>query len=1256
MVTCGSETAYSNTVSIQVGTPVNYQNYIKTRTMMLGGITSAAAADALTSLTDVHQSTDYFDGLGRLSETVTKQGSLVSGSTPTDLVTLIQYDIVGRETQKFLPYVSGSTDGSYKVNPLIEQTSFNSNQFSGENYYYGLTNYEPSSLDRIISTSAPGNSWVGNNRSVKTIYASNSVIDAVREWFVVNNSNIGNFGNYNASVIYPTGSLYKIITTDEQDHQVIEFKEFDGKTVLKKVQNTATADDGSGSGHNGWLCTYYIYDDMGNLRCVVQPMGVQALINNNWSFTSDILNEQCFRYEYDARNRMIMKQVPGAAFVYMIYDGADRLVMTQDGNMRNNNNSWMATVYDILDRPIQTGILSDGSIFSANYNGAYGSTAYPSTANNFEALTEIHYDNYNNLSTAAPSLSASFLPNWNSQFSTVGSTFPYPEMPIQSSVNTTQGLPTWSRKEIKQTGVSNTYLYSVMIYDDKGRVIQTQSQNVANGLDIATIQYSWTGLLLTTVQQQNVSTSHSQTTVLVTQVTYDALGRPIQTQKKVQNTLVNNNSMTDFVITSSLKYDALGHLQYKDLGNTRPNGTYTGMPLESQQFDYNVRGWLLGMNRQYVWNQTYTNANVSQDATTISGESYTGNNGSPNYFGYDLGYDKTTSNASTLSQVFNNAQYNGNISGMVWKSANDIRLRKYDYTYDAVNRLTAANFTQYTGSSFNATAGMNFSVSNLTYDLNGNILTMTQMGMNPALPTPSSPIVLDQLTYNYQANSNKLQQVIDNGNNSSSSTMGDFKYAPGVSSKSTGGTDYTYEINGNGNVLSDANKQITNISYNYLNLPSLITTAKGSIIYGYDASGIKLRKIVNDNSAGTTTTMYVNGFVYVNDVLQFMLQEEGRIRVNTAGNGYVFDYYLKDYLGNVRMVVTDDNVLSNSILEVTHYYPFGLTMKGISSQAAGSLENKYKYNGKEQQHQEFSDGSGLEWYDYGARFYDNQIGRWTRVDNKAELYQNISPYAYAANQPTNAIDADGNLIVFINGNNYDGTGGTSAYWGKFERVDLGTRWTKDGLGRWREEHFSGIRQTYAFDEAIQQHFNDFAPPIYRDGSLGGDAPLHGNLSLDNRIEAGHEQGEKDAGIIIRGLARTGGVITESLKIVAHSMGAAYAKGYIRAIIEYAKAHPEEAKGLSITEYDFAAFQQNKLSAIPGVPLFQYDNEGDPVVDGFIGKLNGSHHAKEKGREENGSNDNVNPNGGHNILDFISIIQSLPEGTYKFINGQFVKQN
>jgi len=867
---------------------------------------------------DVRQTAGYFDGLGRPIQTVSKLGSLETATgNNVDLVTATDYDSLGREVYKYLPFVSTATDGTqnnglFKLNPFQQQAAFYDNAYAsspikgqGETFFYDKVSFEPSPLNRVQETFAPGNSWSGtadltpesSRHSVKMKYYLNTVTDSVRIWNVTNNATIGQFGTYASTGTYAAGLLFKNIAVDEQGNQVIEFKDKDGKVLLKKVQlSTAPgiADDGTGRGYTGWLSTYYIYDDLNQLRCVIQPRGIELVAATAWALTDPtILAEQCFRYEYDDRNHIIVKKVPGAGEVYMVYDAKDRLVLMQDANMRTGTVKWMYTQYDVLNRPIVTGLWNDASSFTTHYNGAYNSSSYPTLTGTTEELTRTFYDNYDWRASWGSPLTNTYNNTHNTYFQTSSNTtWPYPQANVQSTQIT--GLATGTR--IKVLGTASTYLFTVNIYDAKGRLIQVQTQNNTGGTDIATTQYSWAGQPLIVVLKQEKAGTNAQTTVLVTQLTYDDLGRAIKTEKKLSNTQYNSNAMSAYVSIAENQYNAIGQLKTKKLAPAYNSNA----GIETLNYDYNIRGWLLGENRDYV-----------NDINTT------------NYFGFDLGYDKNGSLGTYIPQ------YNGNISGTIWKSKGDNQKRKYDFIYDAVNRLTGAGFNQYVSGSgtsavFDKSAGVDFSVANLSYDANGNIMTMNQNGLK--LNT-SSPI--DQLSYNYQTNSNKLQQVTDAANDNTS-TLGDFKYDPA----GKGATDYSYDANGN--LTLDNNKNISSITYNYLNLPSVITvTGKGSITYTYDASGNKLQKTTIDNTvvpSKTTITSYIAGFVYQNDTLQFMSHEEGRIRRKIDGS-FAYDYFLKDHLGNVRMVLTDE--------VSTNYYP-AATLEGTYDASSNSMVNYEK--------------------------------------------------------------------------------------------------------------------------------------------------------------------------------------------------------------------------------------------------------------------------------------------------------------------------
>ncbi|WP_236264210.1 RHS repeat domain-containing protein [Dysgonomonas sp. Marseille-P4677] len=158
---------------------------------------------------------------------------------------------------------------------------------------------------------------------------------------------------------------------------------------------------------------------------------------------------------------------------------------------------------------------------------------------------------------------------------------------------------------------------------------------------------------------------------------------------------------------------------------------------------------------------------------------------------------------------------------------------------------------------------------------------------------------------------------------------------------------------------------------------------------------------VNDGLADYKNTDYVGNIIYETVKIESSITNKTRILVDGGyiENG-VYHYYLADHLGSNRVVIN----ASGTITQRNHYYPFGTA---FAEKYDGGKNQKYKYNGKE-----LDDMHQLNLYDYSARYYESAVGRFTSVDPLAEKYYSISPYAYVANNPINAVDPRGDSIWF----------------------------------------------------------------------------------------------------------------------------------------------------------------------------------------------------------------------------------------------------
>lgn len=935
-------------------------NYIYTRLYLEPSETSDDKKKQIQSVT-------YFDGLGKPKQSI----AIKASATGKDLVTTITYDEYGREVNFWLPTPMISLNGGIHSGVEADAIDFydDSNPFSHKEF-------ENSSLNRISQEIQVGQDW--SSKPIKFDYETNlndGVINfnTSRTLFSNNSSKSNLIKNSN----YPDATLYKNKITDEDGNVSVEFK--NGQEQIILVRKYVGNDE---------IDTYYVYNEFDQLAFVLSPLASEAFKNSDVTIfntdTDTVLNELCFQYRYDRKNRLVEKKLPGKGWEFTVYDKADRPILTQDALMRDLNH-WLFTKYDQFGRVIYTGIISaDLTRFSLQeeiknlvitesrddengflQNGMTINYTRNYYINIFKIYSVNYYDTYP-VGTIFPADNKIHTTPILEDNDTVG------EMRSTKSLSTASFV-----KNIEDDNWTKNYMF----YDKKGRLIGNHSVNHLGGYNKIEKILNFNGL------PKQIFTYHSRLNTQKPYVTIKESFEYNQFNNALEKHYHEVEGKTGEELLAHNQYNEIGKLIKKQVGNNIQEIDYT----------YNIRGWMTTVN----------------NPTTLGTK----------LFAYEIRYNNPKNTAIAP------ARFNGNIAEVDWISSSGV-LKRYGYQYDNVNRLLAGIYQEAN------TAPATITHDNdeiITYDLNGNIKTLNRFTKGRV-----SAIMIDKLVYTYENNnqSNRLENIQDNPG-----------ATPNASGYPGGGQTITYDANGNMQTMPDKGI-VNNITYNFLNLPTLITQRGNTSAFLYRADGVKLRKtytFFNNLGATLIKTEYLDGFQYSTpntEPIRSALQEQDYSTMSSAKAGneeaflsfndrviapgnppvvnlilsfvptsegfydyenlrYIYQY--KDHLGNVRVSYVKDGT-SLKVMDTNEYYPFGMSfIKGdLFSDSVYdplAIPYNYKYQGQEIQETGF--------YSFKWRNYMPDVGRFFNVDPLAEKYDEYTPYQFSSNQPVHGREIEG---------------------------------------------------------------------------------------------------------------------------------------------------------------------------------------------------------------------------------------------------------
>ena len=675
-------------------------NYVRTRSML--DETGGKYLDKV----------EYFDGLGRPFQTVLKK---VTASN-SNLVTLQEYDVAGRAANSWLPIVSSAE----YVAPAAFKSSAPGN-YGNDSRPYSQPVYEASPLNRTVKEYGPGAAWHGGH-SVNTDYLANSTANAQLNCI---NYSVSSAGALTSNGSYASGQLSVVKTTDEDLNVSYTFTDKMGHVVLSRQMKGSETHD-----------TYYVYDDKSNLCFVLQPM-YQSLAN---------LDLYAFQYKYDGRNRCIWKKLPGAGYVEMVYDNADRLVFSQDGNQRAlTSGNWTYYKYDGLNRLTEQGTCTNKV-----------------TTSGTNVLVQHFYDSY----------------AFRSQAGFNNSNFP------DDASGNGKGALTASVATV--LGSSNK-IYTAYYYDIKGRVAKTVQSNLLGSYDVTATIYTFTDKPATVTHTHTASGKPTRTEMYT--YSYNHADRLL----KVEHTLGGTK-----ITLADYAYDNLGRLQSKSLHGSATN---------KLTYAYNVRGWLTGISgSKFTQNLYYNNGNgTAKYNGSISSMTWKAGNEST-IRGYKFTYDglsrlMNATYGETAGINTNTNRFSENVTAYD-KNGNIKTLQRYGQTaassYGLIDNLTftlggnllnrvddAAAASAY-GGGFEFKDGVK-QANEYTYDSNGNLTKDLNKGISTitynVLNLPNMVTFSDGSTiaYTYGADGTKLKTVHKTGSTTTTTDYcGNVVYENGV--------------------------------------------------------------------------------------------------------------------------------------------------------------------------------------------------------------------------------------------------------------------------------------------------------------------------------------------------------------------------------------------------------------------------------------------------------------------------------------------